>query len=78
LLEVALDDELELELLPADVLVVAAGAAVPLLELQPATSRPPAASTLIHVERFTLSLAFRAGSPPGRCTVPPPTITAPW
>jgi len=71
-LELELDVELELELeleLDAVVAVVAAGAAVPLLELQPATSKPPAASTLIQDERFTYFLAFRAGAPPARCTV---------
>jgi hypothetical protein len=59
---------LEMELLAADVAVFA-GAAVSLLEPQPATSSPPAASILIQDERFTLSLAFRAGAPPARCTV---------
>ncbi len=63
--------ELELGLLEADA-AVAAGAAVPLPELQPATSSPLAASTLIQDERFKLSLAFRAGAPPARITVVPP------
>jgi len=67
-LELEMEMEMESELVAAEV-VVAAGAAVPLLELQPATSNPPAASTLIQDERFMLSLAFRAGAPPARCTV---------
>ena len=56
---------LELELLEADAAVVA-GAAVPLLEPQPATSNPPAANTLIQDERFTMSsLSVPAPHRPG-------------
>ena len=68
---------LELELVEADVTVVA-GAAVPLPELQPATSNPPAASTLIQDERFKLSLAFRAGAPPARFTGVATRHHPPW
>ena len=79
--ELDVASELELSVLELSVLepelveaaaTVFAGAAVPLPELQPATSNPPAASTLIQDERFKLSLAFRAGAPPARFTVVPP------
>ena len=67
---------LELELVEADVTVVA-GAAVPLPELQPATSNPPAASTLIQDERFNChSLSVPAPHRPGSLWCHP-TITAP-
>ena len=64
--------ELELGLLEADA-AVAAGAAVPLPELQPATSSPLAASTLIQDERFNChSLSVPAPHRPGAlCRHPP-------
>jgi len=68
---------LEPELVEAAATVFA-GAAVPLPELQPATSNPPAASTLIQDERFKLSLAFRAGAPPARFTGVATRHHPPW
>src|SRR6478752_4989013 len=62
---------LEPELVEAAATVFA-GAAVPLPELQPATSNPPAASTLIQDERFNChSLSVPAPHRPGSLGLPP-------